>query len=63
MFHMTLKTEKNYYFVTPLLTHSMEQSPSSEENRFSASREFPRILWNREVFFTTFTKARDLSLS
>jgi hypothetical protein len=24
----------------------MEQSPSSEANRFSASQEIPRILWN-----------------
>jgi hypothetical protein len=31
-----------YYF----LTHPMEQSPSSEANRFSACQETPRILWN-----------------
>ena len=31
-----------------LLTYSMEQSPW-EANRFSASQEFPRILWNRKV--------------
>ena len=28
------------------LTHSMMQSPSWEANRFSASQEIPRILWN-----------------
>ena len=27
----------------------MEQSPSSEANRFSASQEIPRILWNPKV--------------
>jgi len=29
-----------------LLTHSMEQIPAGEANRFSASPEIPRILWN-----------------
>ena len=29
-----------------LLTYSMEQSPSSDTNWFSASREIPFILWN-----------------
>jgi len=29
----------------------MEQSPSSEANRFSASQEIPRILWNPKVNF------------
>ena len=28
-----------------LLTNSMEQNPSWEDNRFSASQEIPRILW------------------
>ena len=28
------------------LTHSMEQRPSWEANRFSDSQEIPRILWN-----------------
>jgi len=32
------------YLLTSLLTHSMEQSPSWEANRFSASEEIPRIL-------------------
>ena len=32
--------------VMALLTYYMEQSPSWEANRFSASREIPRILWN-----------------
>ena len=34
------------YFPTYLLTHSMQQSPSWEVNRFSASQKIPRILWN-----------------
>jgi hypothetical protein len=31
------------------LNHSMEQSPSWEANRFAASQEIPRILWNPKV--------------
>ena len=38
------------YFLTSFLTtYSMEQSPSSEANRFSDSQEIPRILWNPKV--------------
>jgi len=33
------------YILTHSFTHSMEQSPS-EANRFPASQEIPRILWN-----------------
>jgi len=29
----------------------MEQSPSREANRFSASQEIPRILWNMKVHY------------
>ena len=36
-----------------LLTHSMEQSHSSEANRFSANQEIPRILWNPKVQYHT----------
>ena len=32
-----------------VLTYSKEQSPSLETNRFSASQEIPRILWNPNV--------------
>ena len=38
-------------FLPYLLTHSMEQSPSWEANRFSASQEIPRILWNPKVHY------------
>ena len=37
--------------LTSLLTYSMEQSPSLEANRFSASQEVPRILWNLKVHY------------
>ena len=36
---------------TYLLTHSMEQSPSWEANRSSASQEIPHILWNLKVHY------------
>jgi len=43
-------------------TYSMEQGPSWEANRLTASQEIPRILWTRR-FITAFTSARHLSLS
>jgi len=33
------------------LLHSMEQSSSWEANRFSASQEIPRILWDPKVHY------------
>ena len=42
--HATSFSVPNY-----LLTYFMEQSPSWESNRFSASQEIPRILWNPKV--------------
>ena len=32
-----------------IITYSMEQNPVWEANRFSASKEIPRILWNSKV--------------
>ena len=34
---------------TYLLAYSMQQSPSWEANRFSASQDIPRVLWNPKV--------------
>ena len=40
---------KKRFLYTYLLTYSMEQNPSWEGNRFAASQEIPRILWNPKV--------------
>jgi len=37
-----------------LLTYSMEQSPSWEANRFAASQEISRILWNPKVHYRVY---------
>ena len=37
--------------LTYLLTYSKEQSPPWEANRFSASQEIPRVLWNPKVHY------------
>ena len=34
-----------------ILTYSMEQSPSWEANRLSASQEIPRLLWNPKIHY------------
>jgi len=39
------------YLLTYLITHSMQHSPSWEANRFSASQEIPRVLWNPKVHY------------
>jgi hypothetical protein len=39
------------YLLSYLLTHSIQHSPSWEANRFSASQEIPRILWNQKVHY------------
>jgi hypothetical protein len=38
-------------WLTYLLTHSIQHSPSWEANRFAASQEIPRILWNPKVHY------------
>ena len=37
--------------IVMMLTYSMEQSPSWKTNRFSASQEILRILWNPKVHY------------
>jgi len=39
------------YILTYLLIYSMDQSPSCEANRFSASQEIPQILWNLKIHY------------
>jgi len=43
----------NYLF-TYLHSYSMEQSPSREANRFSASQEIPHMLWNPKVHYSVY---------
>ena len=42
---------ENLWYCSMLLTYSMEHSPSWKANRFSASQEIPRILWNPKVYY------------
>jgi hypothetical protein len=37
---------------TYLVSYSMEQRPSWEANRFAASQEIPRIIWNPKVHYS-----------
>ena len=49
-------------YLLTLRTYSLQQSPSWEANRFLASQEIPRTLWNPK-FITAFTCGHHLSLS
>ena len=46
-----LLTDSLSYSLIHSLTHSMEQRPSPEANRFAASQEIPHILWNPKVHY------------
>jgi hypothetical protein len=39
----------------------MQQSPSWEANRFSANREFPRILWNPKLHYRIYNRPLPVS--
>jgi len=43
--------QQSIELLTYLLSYSLEQSPSWEAHRFSASQEIPRILWNPKVHY------------
>jgi len=47
-------TKINIYVLIYLLTYSREQSPLKEANRFSASQEISRILWNPKVYYRVY---------
>jgi hypothetical protein len=49
--HTYTHTHIHTYIHTYVLTSYMEQSPSSGANRFSASQEIPRVLWNPKVHY------------
>jgi len=44
----------NMAFLTYLLTHSMEHSPSLEANGFSPTQEFSSILWNEKFYYSVY---------
>ena len=48
---LDIPCKKNKCLLTYLLTFFMEKSPSWKANRFSASQEIPRILWNPTVYY------------
>ena len=51
-----------FLYLTNYLTNYMEQSPFWETNRFSASQETVRILWNQKVHYRIHKSPPHLSL-
>ena len=53
--HTLFKTaHKQARLLIYFLTYSMEQSRSSEVNRFSAFQEIPLILWSPKAYYRTY---------
>ena len=42
---------RNMPVITHSLTYSMEQGPTWDANRFSASQVIPRTLWNPKIHY------------
>jgi hypothetical protein len=49
--NMKINLNLRFKTITYLFNYSMRQGPSGEADRFSATQEIPRILWNLKVHY------------